>query len=97
MSAYDLSEQFVDLTDEMHALKAANRAHRAELLETYKQALAALHARERALAAQRNQVALRMTQTGHGMDELGRMVGVSGPFICQLARKAREENANAGK
>lgn len=95
MTPHTLADEFLDLTDEMTALRHGNRVRRAELAQKYAEDLAALHAEERELSARRAQVALRMTLTGRNLDELGRMVGVSGPLICQLARKARKENRNA--
>ena len=92
MSPHTLADQFIDITDEMAAMKQRNRARRVELARQYAEQLAAMRAEERALSARRAQVALTMTLTGRSLDELGRMVGVSGPFMCQLARKAREEN-----
>jgi len=95
MNPRTLAEEFIGVTDEMTALKQRNRVRRAELARKYAEELAATHAAERALSARRAQIALMMTLTGLNLDKLGRMVGVSGPFICQLARKAREENRNA--
>jgi hypothetical protein len=92
MNPRTLAEEFIDITDEMAALKKSNRTRRAELARKYAEDLAATHQRERALSARRAQIALRMTLTGRSLDELGRMVGVSGPFMCQLARKARKDN-----
>lgn len=94
MNARNLAVNFIVLTDEMAAMKRVHRARRKELARKYEEDLAALKAEERALSMRRAQIALRMTQTGHNLDELGRMVGVSGPFMCQLARKAREENTD---
>ena len=92
MNAHTLADQFTGITDEMAALKLSNRARRVELARKYAEDLAAMLAEERALSARRAQVALSMTLTGLSLDTLGRMVGVSGPFMCQLARKAREDN-----
>jgi len=92
MNVWDLADKFIGVTNEMAALKQKNHARRTELERKYAEDLAALHAAERALSERRAQIALRMTLTGLSLDKLGRMVGVSGPFICQLARKAREDN-----
>ena len=92
MNPHALAAEFIGITDEMAALKQSNRTRRMELARKYAEELAEMRTRERALSARRAQVALRMTLTGHNLDDLGRMVGVSGPFMCQLARKAREKN-----
>ena len=88
----EIVNEFIDTTDEMAELKERNRARRVELARQHAAELKAMRAAERALTARRAQIALRMTQTGRRLDDLGRMVGVSGPFICQLARRARKEN-----
>ena len=88
-----LAEAFTALTDEMLALKEANRVRRAELAREHARELAKMREDERELSAERAQIALDMTLTGHSYEHLGALVGVSGPFICQLARKAREENS----
>ena len=87
-----LINEFIDITDEMTELKEIHRARRAELERKLIAEKAAMLEEERALSARRAQVALRLTQTGHSLEELGRIVGVSGPFICQLAGKARRRN-----
>ncbi len=92
MSPHTLADQFTGVTDEMAAMKQRNRARRIELAREHALELAAMRAEERALSARRAQIALEMTLTGRNLDELGRMVGVSAPFMCQLARKAREKN-----
>ena len=92
MTALTLAAEFLGITEKMAEQKESNRNRRVELAEQYAADLAALREQERALSAQRAQVALKMTLTGRNLDALGRLVGVSGPFICQLARKARKEN-----
>jgi hypothetical protein len=95
MNAHTLAAQFLGLTDEMDELKLKHRARRTEMARQQAAELAGMRREEQALSARRAQVALLMTLTGHNLNDLGLMVGVSGPFICQLARKAREENKNA--
>jgi cell division protein FtsB len=92
VSAYTLAEEFTDLTSQMDALKLAHRARRAELRAELAEQLAEMREEERALAARRARVALKMSRSGERFEDLGRMTGVSGPFLCQLARRAREEN-----
>lgn len=91
MNPDDLAAEFTEITDEMAALKEHNRARREVLARKHAQLLADMRAEERALTERRAQVALKMTQTGRSLEALGRMVGVSGPFICQLARRARRQ------
>ena len=94
MNVHALADQFLDLTDEMVALRQNHRARRSELARQHAAEIAAMRTEERALSARRAQVALMMTQTGHSLADLGRMVGVSGPLMCQLARRARKDNTN---
>lgn len=89
-----LVNEYIDTTDQMAELKEKNRARRIEMERQRTDELNAMRDAERALSARRAQVALKMTQTGRNLADLGLLVGVSGPFICQLARKAKEENEN---
>ncbi len=95
MNLQALADEFTGLTGEMAALRQRNRARRTELARKYAEDLAAMRAEERALSARRARVALEMTLTGRTLGDLGRMAGVSGPFLCTLARKARKDNADA--
>lgn len=91
MNAHTLADEFLDLTDEMARLKVRHRRRRETLARIIARKHADMLEEERALSMRRARVALRMTQTGQRLEDLGRMVGVSGPFICKLAQRAREE------
>lgn len=94
MRAEVLADYYLDLTDQMQHLKETHRAKREQLARYVADQHRKMREEERALSARRAQIALEMTQTGRNLDELGRMVGVSGPFICQLAKKAERNSSS---